>query len=339
MILTGRWDYFDSSDMHPIPKDANNLMDAEKTDRKQWDRKDVIAQCLLGQHLPIETAMDMESFLTAQAQWNAINTYFIAKSMYSKANLHQAFLNMCCPKGGDVQEYLTSLRMKQDELKAASVTVTDIKYERTILQGIPDALAIYALQMLLTLCLTVKYTGKPVDMSGVIDLVCEEAECIKTCHTLKDPSQGQGKGKKGGQTDEALAATTSECGNNNNNHCKKGKCNHCGKEGHWIWECCTKKWEEAAAQSNQSQSGQAAQASLSTKPKNKPVGSANIVTIDNDSEDRGFWAIEEEEVHTCYTEPDPLMGNSDFDDVLEDFSAKLEGIKPHLDWPDIEGED
>ena len=33
------------------------------------------------------------------------------------------------------------------------------------------------------------------------------------------------------------------------------------------------------------------------------------------------------------------MGDSDFDDDLEDFSAELEGIKPRLDWPDIEGED
>ena len=34
MILTGHWDYFDGSDMRPIPKDVNNLTDVEKTDRK-----------------------------------------------------------------------------------------------------------------------------------------------------------------------------------------------------------------------------------------------------------------------------------------------------------------
>ena len=102
MILAGCWDYFDGSNTRPIPKDANNLTDAEKTDCKRWDRKDVIAQCLLGQHLPIETAMDMESFPTVQEQWNAVNTYFTAKSVYSKADLHQAFLDMRCPKGGDV---------------------------------------------------------------------------------------------------------------------------------------------------------------------------------------------------------------------------------------------
>jgi len=139
--------------------------------------------------------------------------------------------------------------MKRHELKAANVGVTDIEYKRTILKGIPDTLAAYATQSLSTLRLAVKYTSKPIDMSDVIDSVCKEADRIKQRRKLKDHSQGQGKGRKGAQTDEALAATTYERSNNNNfaNRRKKGKCNHCGKEGHWIQECRTKKREEAAA--------------------------------------------------------------------------------------------
>ena len=108
MILAGRWEYFDGSDTRPIPNDLSNITDAEKLDRKRWDREDVIAQCLLGQRLPNETAMDMEGFPTAEAQWSAVNELFTAKSVYTKADLHQAFLDMRCPKGGDVREYLTS---------------------------------------------------------------------------------------------------------------------------------------------------------------------------------------------------------------------------------------
>ena len=136
--------------------------------------------------------------------------------------------------------------MKRHKLKAANIGVTDIKYKRTILKGLLDVLAAHAAQTLSTLRLAVKYTGKPINMSDVIDLVCEEANCVKTCHALKDQSLGQGKGKKGAQTDEALATTTFKCGNNSNfaNCRKKGKCNHCGKEGHWIQECRTKKREE-----------------------------------------------------------------------------------------------
>jgi len=337
MILAGRWDYFNSSETCPVPNDSNNITNVEKGERKRWDHEDVIAQCLLGQHLPIETAMDMEAFPSAAEQWTAITTLFTAKSMYNQADLHQAFLDMRCLRGGDVREYLTSLRMKRHELKAANISVTDIKYKRTILKGLPDVLAAHAMQTLSTLRLAVKYTSKPIDMLDVIDSVCEEADCVKTRCALKDQSLGQGKGKKGAQTDEALAATTFEHGNNSNfaNCRKKGKCNHCGKEGHWIQECCTKKQEEAAAQS-----GQAAQASLSSKPENKPVGSANTVTVDeDDSDNRGFWAVEEEEVHMRFVEPDSLLDDSDSDDEDEDFRAELGVSDDRLDWPDIEGEE
>ena len=93
--------------------------------------------------------------------------------------------------------------------------------------------------------------------------------------------------------------------------------------------------------SNQgSQVAQAAQASSSSKPDNKPVGSANTVTInDDDADDMGFWAVEEADVHARYIEPDSLMDDSDSDDETEDFRAELEGSNEHLDWPDNEGED
>jgi hypothetical protein len=45
------------------------------------------------------------------------------------------------------------------------------------------------------LWLAVKYTGKPIDMSDVIDLVCKEADHQKTCHMRNDLAQGQAKGK------------------------------------------------------------------------------------------------------------------------------------------------
>jgi hypothetical protein len=70
------------------------------------------------------------------------------------------------------------------------------------------------------------------------------------------------------------------------------------------------------------------------------MGSANTVTIDKyDLDDRGFWAIEEVEVHACHAEADPQIDDSDSNDEVEDFHAKLEGSDVHLDWPDIEGED
>ena len=72
---------------------------------------------------------------------------------------------------------------------------------------------------------------------------------------------------------------------------------------------------------------------------NKPVGSANIATIDRyELDDRGFWAVKEEEAHACHTEADPRMDDLDSDNNDLDFCTEQEGNDQHLDWPDIEGE-
>jgi hypothetical protein len=47
------------------------------------------------------------------------------KSAYTQADLHQAFLKMCCVKGADVKEFLISLCCKCEELVAARVLVTE----------------------------------------------------------------------------------------------------------------------------------------------------------------------------------------------------------------------
>jgi len=102
MTLAGCWDYFDGSDTKPIPKDLANPTDAKISVQKQWDCDDTIAQCLLSQHLPDKLAMDMEKYPTIKEQWDVISILFMAKSEYAKTDLCQAFLNMHCPKGGNI---------------------------------------------------------------------------------------------------------------------------------------------------------------------------------------------------------------------------------------------
>jgi len=231
------------------------------------------------------------------------------------------------------------------------MTVTEPEYESMILQGIPDTLAVYAAQTLSTLHLATKYTGKAIDMSNVIDSVCEEADHMKMHCMLKE--QTTGKGKRGGQTDEALvASSSSDCHYNNSNANKrcKGKCHHCQKEGHWAQECRTKKREEAAAAAL-NQSSQTTQAiSVSSKPENKPVGSTNAV-FNDDSDSDGFCAAEEEEVtaHDICADPDPYLDDSDLEDDWDNVQAdvesigeqsdKLESIGDGPDMLDNEGED
>ncbi len=140
-----------------------------------------------------------------------------------------------------------------------------------------------------------------INTDALINQICEEAERLKSRRTRGQTGQG---GKKD-VTDEALAATTSD----GKRKCRKGKCHNCGKAGHWARECRSVKKDK-----DESAGTQAAQTSSSnSKPKNKPVGSANA-TIVHDFEGDGFWMVEEVAVDPApfvSTEPDPLLGVPD----------------------------
>ena len=174
-------------------------------------------------------------------------------------------------------------------------------------------------------------------MSVIIQLLSEEANCVKTRNV--DKEQPPVKGKRAAQMgDEALIVTNSHKGGNPRH--RKGKCNHCGKEGHWVCKCHTKKREEEVAAATTAAAanpnGQAAQANSGTKPENRPVGSANAI-YPNDSDEDGFWAVEEEVAHVYpnHAEPDPLMGEPEPDtDDEEAFRARSWGAEDDntLDW-------
>ena len=156
---------------------------------------------------------------------------------------------------------------------------------------------------------------------------------MTTCDTSKE--QPQAKGKKAAQTpesrpDEALATTNTL--ESDNTRRRKGKCHHCGKEGHWARECRTKKREEATAAAVAA----AANPGTTIKPENRPVGSANTVFAD-DSDGDGFWIAEEgaAHAHPDRAEPDPLMGESESDDEDEEaFCTKTWAAEDDdtLDW-------
>jgi len=341
MAINGRWGHFDGSDPRPVPKDSKHPTDVEDQAIQRWDREDNVAGYLMSQRLPDEIIMDIEQHSTTQEQWEALCSTFTAKTDFMQTDLHQSFMDMKCPKGGDIRKFLTELRQRRHHLTAISIPVTDIEYKRTILRGIPEPLASYASQTLNSLTIASRYTCKPVDISELIDMISEEAERTKSRRAPKDQTQAQGKGKTG-QSDEALAATNLSEGGNSKRH--KGKCHHCNKEGHWAHECHTRKREEAAAEN---QSGQTAQSTTTTttttKPKNKPIGSANVFE-DDDSDDDGFCMAEDVACAYPYCmEPDPLGKSEDKSDgdvdEWEAFHAETWGAEDEddLEWAGLEG--
>ena len=276
--------------------------------------------------------LEVRCLPTAKERWDVVTKKFTAKSARARKALHRSFISMRCPKGGDVRDFLSSLTLRRNELLAAGVTISDEDFEHTAIDGIPDALATYASQLMAQ----AQLNGNPKEMDDIMPILLEEADRTKNLHAPKDQSQG----KAGNQSDEALAVSESS-----NRTRRKGKCHHCGKEGRWVRECRTKKREEAAAAENQS--GQASQANSSTctsgKPENKPVGSANVVTVAYWDDGEFFMADEEvAAAHVERAKPDPPTGGLEWDDdcyVEEAFCVEHAGTEDEQDpdWAALDG--
>jgi gag-polypeptide of LTR copia-type/Zinc knuckle len=232
MQATRRWGYFDGTTPCPSPKDPAEPTKDEIEAIKQWEREDLVTRYLLSQYLPDTTFMRLYKYSTAQLRWKHVNDEYTAKNACVQKNLEQAFFEMRCPKGADVRTFLTNLRYKGEELAAAGVYVTNKDYQRAILRGIPDELADFTSQVLLSVQLAKDVST--VDTDILIDHICEEDERLK--NYCPRGQQNQGKNKQGCQTGEALAATGSAGGKKK--RCK-GKCHNCNKAGHRARECRT----------------------------------------------------------------------------------------------------
>ena len=236
---------------------------------------------------------------------------YTAKSAYAQADLHQAFLDMQCTKGGDVREFLANLCCKREELAAAGVKVSDNEYQRTILKGIPGELAMFA-SHLLSSALIVHGAAK-INLDALTSQICEEADHLKS----RCP---KGQGGKKDITDEALSTTGSD---NGKRWCHKGKCHNCGKLGHWAKECRSPKKDKEDSTGTQSTQAQP----TSSKPENKPVGSANAVI--HNFEGDGFWMATEEapdHTHLASTEPDPMLGTTNDNDALHCEGEEIDNL-------------
>ena len=100
----------------------------------------------------------------------------------------------------------------------------DWDYQHTVLRGIPEELAKFALG-LLSAAHFINVT-KTIKTDTLIDHICEESECLKNWSRRGQSSGGK---KKGNQADEALAASSGEGGKKRH---QKGNCHNCSKPGH-----------------------------------------------------------------------------------------------------------
>jgi len=179
MLVARRWPYFEGTIPCPSPKNPAKVPDDERKAIEDWEFEDLAAWYLLSQRLPDSITIWLQSLTTAKAQWDRLVFEFTMQSVYAQNDLEEAFFNMRCTKGIDVQTFLTGLRYKREELSATGIRITQREYQRTILKSLPDELAKFAAQLLVS----ARHSGFMLDTDTLISSVIEESERLKNRHT------------------------------------------------------------------------------------------------------------------------------------------------------------
>jgi hypothetical protein len=112
MDTTGHWGHFDGMNTCLVPADTAKPTSDEKEAMRSWDKEDKVVHQLLTQQLPDKVSMEVQDLKTAKVRWDVGKLEFSARSKHAKNNLEQEFLDMHCPRGGDVRAFLISLWTK-----------------------------------------------------------------------------------------------------------------------------------------------------------------------------------------------------------------------------------
>ena len=280
-----KWSHFDGSATRPVPKDAKNPTDDEKKSGLAWDQDEVMAHYLLSQHLPDLTAVCLKGLASAKEHWDKVKVEFSVKSQYAEADMLTSFLEMRCPRGGNVRLFLGSMHVKHEELVAVGVTMSDKEYWSAIIKSLPEEMSKFASGLLTAARVLTPSTS--IDPNILIDHISEEADRLSARRKWDGGSSG--KGKQPQVQDEALAAMQGDGGKK----WHKGKCHNCGIAGHWAHKCRKLKKDQPSTNNQNQSAGQTSQQRSqpltyqnATKAENKPVGSANAI----DDKPDGCWS-------------------------------------------------
>ncbi|KXN91618.1 hypothetical protein AN958_12673 [Leucoagaricus sp. SymC.cos] len=222
----------------------------------EWEHHENIAHSLLVQQLLNLMLIVVDSQPTVAKMWEAVVKEYTYKGAFSQTHMHQAFLSTCCPRGGDVHNFLADLHAHHAELDAVGISINNNNCRSTILQSLPLSLSNFTSMQLSAACLTVTFgSSGTIDPDLLIIMVSNEWE--------QTQSYSHSCGKDNLPVDNALSVEGD--GKWKGKGKKKGPCWKCGGP-HMRQECpeLEEKGDEVKVKSESSKSGESANVMAST---------------------------------------------------------------------------
>ena len=192
----------------------------KKQSEIEQDEKEARALAYL-QSVIKDDILDLFNQDSANALWKALEDRYQAQDVVNKTLLQNKLRTLSLQEGGNLEEYIKSLKSIFTELSGAGKVYSELEQGQQFLTGLPDSY--FPFIMSLSSLPAEKLTFEWIERS-LLSIQTFRAE-----NSNKQMEQSRILMSKGGQ-------------NVNQRRDKKpGRCHNCGKRGHWARECRTKR--------------------------------------------------------------------------------------------------
>jgi hypothetical protein len=265
--------------------DEERLTRDWKADLKDWKQGEAVVKQQIAATIPDSLFMKIRDKGTALEIWVALQNDFQNKSRMVAVDLRRRLQQERCPEKGDVRAHFTKLRTMREDLAAMGHPPDDDEFYAIILGSLPSSFEPFISALNAT--------------SSVLGTVLSSDELMQA-FTDEYDHRSFGKAPK---RDENAAFSAAEGSGRKGNlkGKKKGKCNNCGKPGHWARDC----WEEGGGKEGQKPNfkskGKGKEDGKDGKGKDKPKPKDSAANAKADEDDIAWMA--------------ECLSDSDFDDA------------------------
>src|SRR6266481_8844133 len=179
----------------------------------EWDQKDQQAYVAICLRISDDYIIYTYNTTTSKGIWDALTTIFEASGPIGIINTRREFFRMFAQEGENMEEHIRKLRGLQQMLHAMGELISDQDFSNTLLTSLPKSWSTFIMAV----------------NAGLLTLT-SDALIVYILEEYKSWQAGSGgtalKGAEWDKKSKQFGTT-------------KGKCQNCGKKGHWVKDC----WE------------------------------------------------------------------------------------------------
>ena len=257
-----------------LTADEERLTRDWKADLKDWKQGEAVVKQQIATTILDSLFMKIRDKGTALEIWVALQSDFQNKSRMVAVDLRHRLQQEHCPEKGDVRAQFAKLRTMREDLAAMGHPPDDDEFYATILGSLPSSFEPF----ISALNATPSVLGTVLSPDELMQAFTDEYDCRSFGKTPKRDenaafSAAEGSGRKGNPKGK-----------------KKGKCNNCGKPGHWARDY----WEEGGGKEGQKPNfkskGKGREDDKDGKGKDKPKPKDSAANSKADEDDVAWMA-------------------------------------------------